>query len=484
MLDLTDSVVVLGGGLNGSFVARELLRGGMRVVMIDAGYDCNQDLIEPSVSSSSAVLKSHKFGIESASYVYGDFLSKLNIKTKNFQAVGSLAKGGLSNIWGGGLSRFEKHELSHPSIDYDELRSIYSYLTQEMLNSLKEPVDDRLDLGFDKRFESIFDCSIGRVKFSQPISALSDKSKVFNSTRYDNKGVYNARIMLEELQHNNNFTLLTDRLIEKVIPSGRDYHIYTENIKIKGGQLIKARTIFCCLGVLSTTKIAMRMNGVFDIPVPIANTPMFYFSLFTLKKRMNQTEFGLPSLSFEINNSASISSGGIFPCNKEMIDHFAIFKSLPSCLKMVIDQLFLQRLFIGNMFFSSDYSLNTVTLDKTDTLIVQGATKPTLKKMKSECLSHLRQSLKRFNIGIIPFVSKSTIPGSDVHYSGTIPMKTNGSGLSCSPLGVLKGHKLFYIADASFHETIPGKPNTFTSIAQSIYITRKYVFRMTGRTLK
>ena len=55
MIDLRESVVVLGGGMTGAFAAKELLDANFKVVMIDAGYcegdkivDHNKKIISPS----------------------------------------------------------------------------------------------------------------------------------------------------------------------------------------------------------------------------------------------------------------------------------------------------------------------------------------------------------------------------------------------------------------------------------------------------
>ena len=46
-------------------------------------------------------------------YVFDNFIEKNRIETENFFAAGSLAKGGLSNAWGCGVSRFSTSELKY-----------------------------------------------------------------------------------------------------------------------------------------------------------------------------------------------------------------------------------------------------------------------------------------------------------------------------------------------------------------------------------
>ena len=103
-IDLSDSYVVLGSGLNAVSAIHAIYNNkyndAKKIYVIDAGLTKESDL---SFTKRNNILKapSPKFKIKANHYVYDSFKSMLNIEEKGFESVGSLAKGGLSNIWGG-----------------------------------------------------------------------------------------------------------------------------------------------------------------------------------------------------------------------------------------------------------------------------------------------------------------------------------------------------------------------------------------------
>ena len=72
---------------------------------------------------------------------------------------------------------------------------------------------------------------------------------------------------------------------------------------------------------------------------------------------------------------------------------------------------------------------------------------------------------------------KSSIPGSDVHYGGTIPISQEPKSMQCDLNGCLKNHKNFYITDSSSLNFLPGKGHTALSLSQSLLIVEKFIKR-------
>tara|TARA_B110000008_G_scaffold271013_1_gene301934 strand:+ start:4115 stop:5545 length:1431 start_codon:yes stop_codon:yes gene_type:complete len=471
MIDLRESIVILGGGMAGAFAAKELLDANYKVVIIDAGY-CENDKIDNYNHEISS--PSYKFNIKSNEFVYKNFASKLNIKTNNFNAIGSLATGGLSNIWGGGLSKFAEYEYQSNGSDHSEIAKIYEEVQREMQLEIERAEITQTNQIYDKRLQKLFGEVRNKISFSSPINAFNEKNS--NDKENKNHGIFNANTLIKKLIKNKGLKVISNSFIKRLSKNQADYVLETSN-KLSGEEenyLLK--NIFCCLGVISTTKLILELEEVFNSPIPLKTTPLGYFLVFTSKKRENNTKFGLSSLSYNMENHKHYISGGIFPCNIEVLSYYKFFNFLPKFLKLFIDKILLQRILIGNIFFSSSMSSNQIRVFRNGECLIEGKNHHDLKKNYKKIKKSLNTSLKEFHMYILPGIGGLAKPGSDVHYAGTLPIdEMNLTKLKCDNLGKLYGHESLYIADACLVKDLPGKPHSLHSISQSILIARKFI---------
>ena len=141
MSDVFD-VIIIGSGPAGVSSAFPLLQAGLNVLMVDGGRESN--LMLPSrpylterfedeeqwkwmLGKDYYALKkmdavSPKLRVPAHEYVFDDFLNKNKVESKNFIAVGSLAKGGLSNAWGCGVARLSPKELMEYPFSESEIK--------------------------------------------------------------------------------------------------------------------------------------------------------------------------------------------------------------------------------------------------------------------------------------------------------------------------------------------------------------------------
>ena len=62
---------------------------------------------------------------------------------------------------------------------------------------------------------------------------------------------------------------------------------------------------------------------------------------------------------------------------------------------------------------------------------------------------------------MLPKSFKIADPGSDIHYSGTLPMKNNPILGETDKYGLLKGTETIHLVDGSILCELPSKPHTF-----------------------
>ena len=107
-IDLTNSNVVLGSGPNALATIHGLLESNKEISVIDAGQTEKDSMTEENELNKKS---SPKFYSNHNHYIYEGFNNYMDINLKNFNLTGSLAKGGLSNIWGGGIQPYISNDL-------------------------------------------------------------------------------------------------------------------------------------------------------------------------------------------------------------------------------------------------------------------------------------------------------------------------------------------------------------------------------------
>ena len=137
----------------------------------------------------------------------------------------------------------------------------------------------------------------------------------------------------------------------------------------------------------------------------------------------------------------------------------------------VFDYLILSRIIIGNIYYPSNLSDNSIYLDSSENLIINGNNKKNLKAIFSMHIKKIRKLFFKNKLLLIPG-AKLLNPGEDIHYGGTLPI-SNKYEISCNENGELKGFKNIFIADSSSMPYLPGKTHSFNAMAQSMFIAEK-----------
>ena len=297
--NLTDSYIVLGGGLSGLATARELLKANKKVVMLDAGK------LEEKTSERK----------EFTSYKKNFSSPKFSIFKKS---IGSLAYGGLSNIWGADIRAYNKVDLSSSYYSYEEYEKVYSDLYKLITNisdkdlnyeSLVKIAESNKYPHVDARCIDLINSSILKNKGihmeHSNLAILYRDKNGRKKCNYEGKClsnpyyVFNARFEIEQLKQNNNFTYLPNTFIKSIKKDEDSYLINTINLKDSKITIFKTDKVFCSLGALSTTKLVLKMIGLIDKKVPLLSTPGASFILFSFKKkRQSSTDIAASNANF------------------------------------------------------------------------------------------------------------------------------------------------------------------------------------------
>jgi hypothetical protein len=492
--DLSNKQVVLGSGISGVAVARELLNAKKSVVMIDAGYPRNIIASKKERLSYQRMFVSLKFKLQEMSFAYANYKSLARIKEQGFNSIGSLAQGGLSNLWGANIDPYEDSDLDTFTYKKDDIKEISKELTNYYTNYSNQGViagrkiqsiDNRcLDL-ISKRLDED-----SRVCFKPATIALARKD--FDSKREcsfhrdcgadcPNKEIFNAKYELDDLLKHKNFTYIKGIYIKSVDKLSDGYLLRTIRLENQSKSLFKAKSVFCCLGTLSTTKLVLSMKKAINVNLPLLSTPAATFILFSLKKKKETMEV-LPFANavFQISISGQKVGGCLFPFPSDFLLNYLPKMKIINWLLNIARALIFDRLMIALVNFSSDYSSNTLLLDKDDNLVISSlGHSANLKNTFKNCMNLLKQVFKKEGYYVFPFKGKLLDAGEDIHIGGTLPMEQQPSEYACNQYGELSECKNFFITDPSALKRLAGKGHTFNSVVQSIYVVRNYLKRET-----
>ena len=499
IVDLNESLVVLGGGLNALVVAIELLKAGKRVTMIEAG---RSDCKAASSSEYRAFKKnfsSPKFGLKDRSFTYAGYINRTKVKAVNFKVIGSLATGGLSNLWGGDIRDYDDDDLKDFPYSKSEVASIEEDILNLMTNYnpdgekvvAKEVVYNFHRAGIDGRCAELIEQwgnSSENIGFDLPKLAIlvndkDDRKRCDHSdaclVKCPNGSIFNAAYEIEKLRENPNFVHLTGVLIEDVSKSRMGYTLSARNM-IDGKEVkFSVKTIFCSLGPLSTSKLVVNFTKSVGHKLPLLSTPAASFLIFApFKKRTNSLGSGLSTVNanFRLKVRGYSVTGGLFPFPNDILPRKFRDQKITKYLYLLLDWLFFSRILIATINFPSTLSSNWLIVNSKNELLVKGEPhKSSLRCVFKDTLKLLGVFFRRRGYMIMPFYRKLLEPGEDIHLGGTLPMMAEENQFGSSVRGELFGYKDFYVTDASSLPFLAAKGCSFASMVNSAYIARQYI---------
>lgn len=474
IIDLSDSYVILGSGLNAISTINGIHDNkydhAKKIYVIDAGLTKDSDL---SFTERNHTLKapSPKFKIKANHYVYDTFKSMLKIEEHGFESVGSLAKGGLSNIWGASIQPYENEELLKFPYSFNEIKNIYTKIFEILTGSKNKLFKEK-----NTKEKEFF--------FSDPLIAINNQRKIKKLCHLGscddgciscNKNIFNSRDEIDNLVSLNKIEYMPNLFIESVKLEGKHYIIKCRKLSSDQIVFIKTTIVYCCLGTISTSKIVIGMSGKTN-GLPLLSTPGASFFIFAYKSFHKKNHAIVSSKSFNGKLDDHNYEGNIFPFSKNLVCVY-FGKFIGGFLDFLFRRLIFSRLFIANVYFDSDMSNSTIK-SESNTLKINSKTTTALRQFFKKVLGVIKKEFLSQGLALIPFSKKLLLPGQDIHYGGSIPMKKNPDNNQCNFNGELKGFKNFYITDASSMPYLASKGQSFNSMANSYYIASKSVLNL------
>lgn len=522
-------VIVVGSGPAGVSIAYPLVEGGLRVLMVDGGKQ--PSVLPPTVDFLSARAHDaeqwkwmvgqnfHALGMRDAvspklrapsmAYVFDDFSCDNRINGDGFIAIGSLAKGGLSNAWGCGVAQLSEDELADLPFLAAEMRVSYARVSKrigisgsndddmadcfgqdEFLQS-PIPMDEAHALllhQYEKRRVKLHahGFKLGRSRLAVLSADIADRKAcnlsgncLFGCSR---GSLYSSVHDLPALRKYANFTELSGFIVDDL---NRENDVWMVRGKTVGGgeqRSFSAGRVVLAAGTLASTRLVLNtLNHRHPMPMLSSPTAAFLLWLPSLLGAKRSPGFGLGQLSFALSLHDSTSAfGSTFSTTGILMSEFA--RHIPMSRRYGVDLLkgLLSSCVVGNLFLPGQLTMARVSLKGDGSLAVSGAYSDGVALLMDEARKKLSKAY--WSIGALMLPGSYTLghPGGDIHYAGTLPMRDTPVLGETSSLGEVEGMDGVYVVDGACLPALPAKSHTLTIMANADRIGRAIAINLSG----
>lgn len=517
-------VIIVGSGPAGVSAAFPLVNAGLRVLMVDGGKKAQDPPPTESFLSWRAndafqarrmvgqkfhALKMHeavspKLRVPSLSYVFDQFNEENHIKSENFITIGSLATGGLSNAWGCGVACLSSSELM--SLPFPSSEMVDSYAAVAKRVGISGGVSDDLSdfFGLDEwsqppvKLDTLHSHLLERYShkklqnafqdFKMGRSRLAIISKDHNGRGACNtdgncfwgcakRSMYSAVDEVNILKKFPNFQIKNGFIVEHIVQEEGNWRLEAKCVEDKEMYSLLGKKILIAAGTIASTRLVLKTLRYHD-PISMLSCPtagfMVWFPQFLGRKLESSLCLGQLAFTVQVSKNAS-AYGATLPASCVPISEFIRHLPFTQNNSISIMRHLLSSCIIGTTFLPGVYGRSRVQLDKMENLNFSIKENPDKKILMSKAKTVLSYSFRQMGGFILPRGFKEGRAGSDIHYSGTLPMSENPRTVETTPLGEIPMMKGVHVIDGSCLPFLPEKPHTLTIMANADRIAKKII---------
>lgn len=512
-------IIVVGSGPAGVSASFPLVKSGLKVMMVDSGIEHtlsppsgsfmeersgNSQQWEWFIGKDFYALRNNeemspKLRVPVHDYVFNGYIENMKISTSDFIAVGSLAKGGLSNAWGCGVAALSDKELSEYPITYHDIEDSYRYITKKIGVSGKS-LDDLCDyfgvdawaqtpIEMDELHDSLYSRYLSKRErlishgFRVGRSRVAALSQNHNGRSMCNlssnclwgchrQALYSAVYDLAELNEYDNFEYLSGLFVERLRRESGE--IYIEGTCKGNHERLSAKKVLLAAGTLGSTRIAMETLNITN-PVGLQSCPTAAFMLWvpSMLGSARKGGFGLGQISFAYDLDESITAfGSTFSTLGIPVSEFARYLPFPTRYGMEFCSKLLSSCIVGNVFLPGNMSRNNITIASDGSMNIQGGYSEQVSDLMSKVMRHLRKNFQTIGAVMLPGSFTVGKPGSDIHYACTFPMRASPVIGETGYNGELAGCDGVHIVDGACLSLLSEKSHTLTIMANANRIAR------------
>lgn len=506
-------VVIVGSGPAGVSAAFALLAKGLRILLVDGGRDAStpppgERYLQQRFADATqwkwmvgqdfhairhARAASPKLRVPGYGYVFEGFAEHNAIEAHDFVALGSLARGGLSNAWGCGVAKWLPKELEDFPFPATDLDASYAAVARRMGISGAQPDDmegyfsvdewagppvplDILQSALLEKYSASREMLLGQgFRLGRSRVAVLTESRA-DRDACDRLGnclwgcargaLYSAAQDLATLRRQPGFDYLPGFVVAEVDGGDRPG---IHGVGPAGPATHRAKRVLLAAGTLGSSRLALRaLPQVSQLEIHSSPTAAF---LLWMPRQLGQPmgpAFGLGQLSFALNVSPDIRAfGSLF--NPQGIPLVEFVRHAPLGKSVAIDILgtLLKSCVVGNVFLPSRSPRGRMSLTEHGTLRIDGVQDEEVQRWMTVVQRNLGKHFRRLGAYLLPTSFTIGAKGSDIHYAGTLPMRRRPNAGETDRYGELAGLSGVHIIDGACLPTLTEKSHTMTIMANA-----------------
>jgi choline dehydrogenase-like flavoprotein len=505
--------IIVGSGPAGVSAAIPLAAAGRRVLMIDGSGPSPVPRADGSDRPSRAALVlgeqleglqpddglSPKLRTPAARHIVGGFRQWANIADHNFTAVGALARGGLSQIWGAFVSELDEHDLADWPLQVADLRPSYRAVGDRIgisgssdddmaaFYGLSSPILPAAEIGPAarmileryRRTERRDGFSLGLAR--NALLTADRPGRLACDGRLDclwgcpRGAIYDARYDLLDLQKHPTFQLIDNSLVIELRREANGWSVITN-----AGRSLSAPRVLLAAGALGTLRLVAPLlpdqmsPQIRLLSSPVIATPML------IPRRLGlpapQSGFTLAQLGYALYDGKhrdDYVNGSLYEIAALPASSFVARLPLGRRAGTELFHALAPALAVATTYFPGRFSDNMIRLRRQAHGIqieIRGGFSGDFEAEVSKTRKRLSRIWRHLGAWPVPGASIAK-PGMDVHFGGLFPMgldKANGT----SAFGELNAVPSVFVVDGAAHPTVPAKFITLTIMANADRIGR------------
>lgn len=514
-------IYVIGSGPAGVACAFALLDRQCEVTLLDGGITLEPDA-QGRLNRMAAtapeqwtpeMLAHHKINVEAtteglpqktafgSNYPYQQTREAYPLERQDVHILPSLARGGLSSVWGAAVLPHRHEDLRDWPITLNDLEPHYRAVLKWLpLSATRDDLERFFPLYSDS-FETLQPSRQAQTlfqKLSQNKEALNQQGiyhgwsrlAVRAASREGKSGcmycglclygcpygcIYNAEQTLQTLLTRKGFTYRKDVIVRRLDETSQGIKLAGEDRVTHEPLTFSGKHVFLAAGILPTTRILLESQERYNVPLDMVTSQHFMFPMLALHPEnsvQHESLYTLSQIFLEVWDK-DISPETI---HLQIYTYNDLYKQ--AMKKSIMGLIFnraerfrdhiLNRLLIVQGYLHSRYSDPIeLSLSKDGQLHLKGQRTQAVKDCINQLLKKLaRNKLLMSALPIRPLL-KISLPGQGFHNVGTYPMRNVATKFSSDVLGRPSGYKRVYAVDATVLPSAPATTITLSVMANA-----------------
>lgn len=519
----SSKIVVVGSGPAGTAASWPLVEAGHDVQMLDAGIaalpstpinrptlaelrggapDAWRHLLKPDLSGLREVGDtSPKLRCAANAEFEKGYQESNQLFTSDYVAVGALAQGGLSNVWGAVTPVFDEADLTNFPFGLDALLPSYRAVADRIgiscghddpiVNGPDIPTQPPLPLAgvgaeVFERYRALEEGLSVRIARSRLAVLSEDKGARRGCDQgggclwgCPHSAVFNSAEEIAQLEQYPNFSFVSGKLVRSLTrKDGGGFSIQGVDRQAKSFFEHQSETVILAAGTLPSTRLVLSLLEKYGEPLPLATTPGFaaaYCLPSHLLRPLPELQTGVPQLTFRLGmeeGENAYAFGLMFNASTMSLPDLVAHLPLTRRGGTALMEALLPSLALVLCNLPSEYADCQISLERgekraADRLNVSGKYLSNFVTAAKNVRAGIARDFSRLGLYSLPGSAHLYPPGALNHHAGTLPM-----GGMTSKFGEVEGAPDLFVVDGSVLNGLPARNHTFTVMANADRIGR------------